>query len=56
MLQDQRFSYMSDNLIHLAWSGTKAGHRTLRIVKMRGSAHEHDVRDFEIDERGARVS
>jgi len=56
ILQEQRFSYMSDNLINLAWSGTKVGHRTIRVVKMRGSAHEHAVREFEIDARGARVT
>ena len=56
MAQDQRFSYMSDNLIYLAWSDKKAGQRTMRIVKMRGSAHEHGIREFVIDEHGARVT
>ena len=53
---DQRFSYMSDNLIYLAWSIEKVGRRTLRIVKMRGSAHEHAPREFAIDDRGARLT
>lgn len=53
--QDQRISYMSDNLIHLAWSGDNAGQRTLRVVKMRGSSHDHVVRAFDIDEHGGRV-
>ena len=52
---DPRFSYMSDNLIHLAWSTKKVEQRTMRIVKMRGSAHEHRIREFEIDASGARV-
>jgi KaiC/GvpD/RAD55 family RecA-like ATPase len=56
MMHDQRFSYMSDNLIYLAWSGEKVGHRTIRIVKMRGSAHDKDVRDFEIRAAGARIT
>ena len=54
-LQDERFSYMSDNLIYLAWNNEKLGHRTIRIVKMRGSAHEHAVREFEIGADGARI-
>jgi KaiC/GvpD/RAD55 family RecA-like ATPase len=53
--QDPRFSYMSDNLIHLAWSSKNIEKRTIRIVKMRGSAHEHGIRDFEIDASGAKV-
>lgn len=52
---DQRFSYMSDNLVYLAWNPEKVGHRTIRIVKMRGSAHERDIREFEIGADGARV-
>jgi circadian clock protein KaiC len=52
---DQRFSYMSDNLIHLAWSGRDASRRTIRIVKMRGSSHEQNVREFEIVGAGARI-
>ena len=56
VLHDQRFSYMSDNLIYLAWSIEKVGHRTIRIVKMRGSDHERDVREFEIGAEGARIT
>jgi circadian clock protein KaiC len=54
-MNDQRFSYMSDNLIYLAWSAEKVGHRTIRIVKMRGSGHAREVREFEIDGHGARI-
>ena len=53
---DQRFSYMSDNLIYLAWSNEKVGRRMIRIVKMRGSSHEHAPREFVIDAEGARVT
>jgi len=56
MSHDQRFSYMSDNLIYLAWSAEKVGHRTIRVVKMRGSAHDRDVREFEIGAAGARIT
>ena len=54
MLND-RFSYMSDNLVYLAWSDENAGRRTIRVVKMRGSAHAHAAREFEIGGSGARV-
>ena len=55
-LAEQRFSYMSDSLIYLAWSAEQISHRTIRIVKMRGSAHDHSAREFEITERGARIA
>ena len=54
-LTDERFSYMSDNLIYLAWDAKKVDRRTMRIVKMRGSGHEHAIREFEIDANGARI-
>ncbi|HEX6627527.1 MAG TPA: ATPase domain-containing protein [Gemmatimonadaceae bacterium] len=53
--QDPRFSYMSDNLIQLAWNAKNVEKRMMRVVKMRGSAHEHGFHEFEIDESGARV-
>lgn len=53
---EQRFSYMSDNLVFLAWSNDPIGHRTLRIVKMRGSAHDHGIREFVIGADGARMT
>ena len=52
----QRFSYMSDNLVHLAWGDGHGGQRRLRVVKMRGSEHEQAAREFEIGPRGARVT
>jgi circadian clock protein KaiC len=55
LAHDERFSYMSDNLIYLAWSPLKVGHRTIRVVKMRGSEHERDIRELEIGADGARV-
>ena len=53
---DERFSYMSDNLIHLAWGDAQGGRRGIRVVKMRGSDHEHATREFDIGPRGARVT
>jgi circadian clock protein KaiC len=53
---EQRFSYMSDNLIYLSWSDDQTATRTMRIVKMRGSAHEQEPHQFEIDASGVRVT
>jgi len=53
---DERFSYMSDNLIHLSWGDAQGGRRGIRVVKMRGSDHEHATREFDIGPRGARVT
>jgi circadian clock protein KaiC len=54
-LTDERFSYMSDNLIYLAWETERLDRRTIRIVKMRGSGHQHAIREFEIDAHGAHM-
>jgi circadian clock protein KaiC len=53
---EQRFSYMSDNLVYLAWNDEKVGQRTIRIVKMRGSAHEREAREYEIGDNGLRIT
>ena len=55
-LAHERFSYMSDNLLQLTWGIDHASRRMLRVVKMRGSAHEHDMKEFEIGPKGARVT
>jgi circadian clock protein KaiC len=53
---DQRFSYVSDNLIHLTWRGDAVGRWAIRVVKMRGSDHNRELREFEIGGNGARIS
>jgi len=53
---DQRFSYMSDNLIHLGWKAEGPEHRTLRIVKTRGSGHDGETRHFDIAAEGVRIT
>lgn len=53
---NDRFSYMSDNLVHLAWGDAQGGRRRIRVVKMRGSGHEQATREFDIGPRGARVT
>jgi circadian clock protein KaiC len=53
---EQRFSYMSDNLIFLGWNLQYPDRRTLRVVKMRGSAHDAETRGAEIGPAGVRVT
>lgn len=53
--QGQRFSYMSDNLIFLGWNDRHPDRRTIRVVKMRGSAHEAEAHEVEIGSDGVRV-
>ena len=50
-----RYSYMSDNLIHLGESTDSTKSRRLRIVKMRGSAHAREPHSFAITAKGLRV-
>lgn len=54
--QGQRFSYMSDNLILLGWNERHPERRSIRVVKMRGSAHDAETRELEIGPGGARVT
>jgi KaiC/GvpD/RAD55 family RecA-like ATPase len=53
---DQRFSYMSDNLIHLGGKSDAPEQRTLRVVKTRGSSHAREARHFEIGSEGVRIT
>ncbi len=55
-LLDQRFSYMSDNIIALRYGDNTTGRRSLRVVKMRGSAHEHAACEFEISSHGIELT
>lgn len=52
----QRFSYVSDNVIVLGWNERHPERRTIRVVKMRGSAHEAETREIEIGPAGMRVT
>lgn len=53
---EQRFSYMSDNVIAIALGGEERTRRTIRVVKTRNSGHDPVVRQLEITSAGARVS
>jgi len=53
---EQRFSYMSDNVLAISLGGEERTRRTLRVVKTRNSAHDPVVRQLDIGAAGARVS
>lgn len=54
--QEQRFSYMSDNVLSIGLGGDERTRRTIRVIKTRNSAHDPVVRQLEISSAGARVS
>lgn len=55
-MSEQRFSYMSDNVLAIALGGEERTRRTIRVVKTRNSAHDPVVRQLEISSAGARVT
>lgn len=48
-------SYMADNLLLLEMRGEERMRRTVRVLKVRGSGHDLDVRDIEIGPEGIRI-
>jgi circadian clock protein KaiC len=54
-LYEQRFSYMSDNVLQIGLKGETETLRTIRVVKTRNSGHDPVVRVLEIGKAGARV-
>ncbi|HEY2896353.1 MAG TPA: ATPase domain-containing protein [Gemmatimonadaceae bacterium] len=55
-MAEQRFSYMSDNVLAIALGGEERTRRTIRVVKTRNSGHDPVVRELEITSTGARIS
>ena len=53
---EQRFSYMSDNVLAISLAGDERTRRTIRVVKTRNSGHDPVVRELDITSAGARVS
>jgi circadian clock protein KaiC len=53
-LQEQRFSYMADNVILLSPSDEAA--RTIRVIKTRNSSHDRSTHDIRIESEGMKVS
>jgi circadian clock protein KaiC len=51
----QRFSYVSDNIVLLTLPGMDGTPRTLRVVKTRNSAHEPGAHTFDLTDHGGRV-
>jgi circadian clock protein KaiC len=55
-LHEQRFSYMSDNILSIGLGGDERTRRTIRVIKTRNSGHDPVVRQLEITAAGARVT
>ena len=55
-MHEQRFSYMSDNVLGIALGGEERTRRTIRVIKTRHSAHDPVVRELDLGVGGARVS
>jgi circadian clock protein KaiC len=55
-LHEQRFSYMSDNVLTIALGGEERTRRTIRVIKTRNSAHDPVVRQLDISSAGAHIS
>jgi circadian clock protein KaiC len=53
---EQRFSYMSDNVLSIGLGGDERTRRTMRVIKTRNSGHDPVVRQLEISATGARVT
>jgi circadian clock protein KaiC len=53
---EQRFSYMSDNVLSIGMDGDERTRRTIRVIKTRNSGHDPVVRQLEITAAGARVT
>lgn len=49
-------SHMADNLICLGMRGDEMTRRTIRVLKARGSAHDHNTRTIVIEADGIRVT
>lgn len=54
-ISDEEISNMSDNIVLLHFSEGVEMKRTIRIIKTRGSAHDHRLHTLEISGKGARV-
>jgi circadian clock protein KaiC len=54
-ITEQEISNMSDNLVLLGFTPGAELNRTIRIIKTRGSAHDNQLRHFEISSQGVAV-
>lgn len=54
-ISDEEISNMSDNLVLLGFIGGEEMHRTIRILKTRGSQHDNRRHFFDISDQGAVV-
>ena len=56
LIVNDRVSYLADNVILLGMRGENEMLRRVRILKTRGSAHDHHARDLKITPDGVHVS
>ncbi len=54
-ISDEEISNMSDNLVLLGFTAGEEMHRTIRIIKTRGSQHDNRRHFFDITDKGAMV-
>ena len=54
-ITDEQVSNMSDNLVLLGFTSGQEMHRTIRIIKTRGSNHDNRQHFLEISDKGARI-
>jgi circadian clock protein KaiC len=54
-ISDEEISNMSDNIVLLHFSEGEEMRRTIRIIKTRGSGHDHHQHTLEISNKGAKV-
>ena len=54
-ISDEQISNMSDNLVLLGFTAGQEMHRTIRIIKTRGSRHDNRQYFLEINDKGAAV-
>jgi circadian clock protein KaiC len=54
-ISDEQISNMSDNVVLLGYTRDAEMSRTIRIIKTRGSSHDHREHKFDITERGVTI-
>jgi circadian clock protein KaiC len=55
-ISDEEVSNMSDNIVLLRFTRGPAMQRIVRIIKTRGSSHDHREHVFEISDKGVSIN
>jgi len=53
--ENNRFSFMSDNIVLLSMNVNEKAKRSISVLKARGTANDLGIHEFEITKRGARI-